>query len=113
MIANSSRTWKPAFHLRSSFLYQNPLLIKTSLGVIIIAPMKDSRKDIHAHQSLSGAVFPAFPKDILEYVRQKGVGDGMIDTLKQLPNREYKNESEILSEISKIKEVRSLNKKFR
>lgn len=55
----------------------------------------------HIRSALSGIPFPATRKDIIEYVRNKGVGDGIIDFFKEkLPDQEFNKQSHILSSLN-------------
>lgn len=52
---------------------------------------------------LSGIPLPANRKDIVEYARNKGASDGIIDALEKLPDQEFSNSSQIISKLE-IKE---------
>ena len=53
------------------------------------------------HHALSGMLYPAEAKDILQYAINKGESSGTIDLFAKLPAQTYNNESAILEELSK------------
>jgi len=48
---------------------------------------------------LSGAPYPAARRDLIEYARNKGADDAVLDLLLTLPDKEFKNESEVVSSL--------------
>ncbi|RPI25549.1 MAG: DUF2795 domain-containing protein [Acidobacteria bacterium] len=56
---------------------------------------------IQLQKYLKGINYPATQKDILDTARKNKADDNILDTLGQLPDREYKNPAEISKEIGK------------
>jgi hypothetical protein len=52
------------------------------------------------HHAISGIPFPSNRQDIIEYVRNAGSNDGVIDLVKFLPDHEYRNETEIINNLN-------------
>ena len=57
---------------------------------------------IQLQKYLKGISYPARQKDIIETARRNKADENIIDTLDQLPDREYKNPAEISKEIGKM-----------
>jgi len=60
---------------------------------------KNSVSIPHIHNFLSGLPYPSTHKEIIEYARNKGANTGILDVLMKLPDQEFKNESEIMSNL--------------
>lgn len=56
---------------------------------------------IQLQKYLKGINYPARLKDIVEAARHNNADQNIIETLDQLPDREYKNPAEISKEIGK------------
>jgi hypothetical protein len=56
---------------------------------------------VSIHQAIGGMIFPATKKEIIEYARNRGAGDGIIDTLQNLPHQVYRSEAGIIGELSR------------
>jgi hypothetical protein len=66
---------------------------------MMVLSMQNRLKDSQIHNSISGIPFPASNKDVLEYARNKGAPDRVIDLLKGIPEKKYKNEAEIINNL--------------
>jgi hypothetical protein len=57
---------------------------------------------IELQKYLKGVSYPANQRDIVEAARRNKADRSILDTLNQLPRRQYKNPPEINKEIGKI-----------
>ncbi len=57
---------------------------------------------IQLQKFLKGVNYPANQRDIVEAARRNKADQNVLDTLSQLPEREYRNPAEISKEIGKM-----------
>lgn len=55
-------------------------------------------------EALRGVHYPAKPEDILAHAKQNGAADDMITLLRQLPERPYKNKSDVNHTLGQIED---------
>jgi len=67
-----------------------------------MAEGKTKVNPIQLQKYLKGVNYPARQKDIIEAARRNKADENILETLDQLPDREYKNPAEISKEIGKI-----------
>lgn len=57
---------------------------------------------IQLQKYLKGVHYPARQRDIVEAARRNRADQNILDTLDQLPDRQYKNPAEVSKEIGRI-----------